>query len=214
MHRLGLRRYLIAGILVFLPLWLTYVIVKFIFTILAGVSEPLLRGVLDWPQWALLAVSAILTLLLIYLLGWLASWVFGKRLIHLFDRLLERVPLVQTIYGGARKLLSVLQTSPDQSQRVVLVERPDDGVKMVGLVTRFLTDTTTGEDYAAVYLPSTPNPTAGTLELVSLDYVHPSHMSMDEAMSFIVSGGTVSPARFVEKTDPPAVETDPALDKT
>jgi uncharacterized membrane protein len=211
MHRLGLRRYLIAGILVFLPLWLTYVIVRFIFTILAGVTEPLLRGVLDWPQWALLAVSALLTLVLIYMLGWLASWVLGNRLIHLFHELVERIPLVQTVYGGARKLLGILQTSPDQPQRVVLVERPDDGVKMVGLVTRILTDTATGRDYAAVYLPSTPNPTSGTLELVSLEFVHPSHMSMDEAMSFIVSGGTVNPARFVEKTDPPAA-TDPALD--
>jgi uncharacterized membrane protein len=203
MQKLGIRRNLIAGILVFVPLWLTYVIAKFIFTILAGVTQPLLHGVLDWPQWALTTVGALLTLVLIYLLGWFGSWVFGNRLIHLFHRLVERIPLVQTIYGGARKLLSVLQTSPDQQQRVVLVERPDDGVKMVGLVTRVLTDTTTGQDYAAVYLPSTPNPTAGTLELVSLEFVHPSHMTMDEAMSFIVSGGTVSPARFVEKTDAP-----------
>lgn len=204
MRKLGIRRYLLAGILLFVPLWLTYVVLRFVFTTLAGLTEPLLRGVLDWPEWALLAVSALLSLVLIYLLGWLASWVLGRRLIHLFDRVLERIPLVQTIYGGVRKLLAVLQTSPDQpQQRVVLVDRPDDGVKVVGLVTRVLTDTATGEEYAAVYLPSTPNPTAGTLELVSLDRVHPSDMSVDEAMSFVVSGGTVSPARFVPKPEQP-----------
>jgi uncharacterized membrane protein len=202
MRKLGIRRYLIAGVLLFVPLWLTYVILRFVFTTLAGLTEPLLRGVLDWPEWALLAVSALLSLVLIYLLGWLGSWVFGKRLIRLFDRLVERIPLVQTVYGGVRKLLAVLQPSPDQPrQKVVLVERPDDGVKVIGLVTRILTDTATGEEYAAVYLPSTPNPTAGTLELVSLDHVHPSDMSVDEAMSFVVSGGTVSPARFVEKPE-------------
>lgn len=201
MQKLGLRRYFITGVLVFVPLWLTYVVLKLVFTILAGVTEPLLSGVLDWPRWALLAVSALLTLVLIYLLGVLGSWVLGNRLIDLFHRLVERIPLVQTVYGGARRLLSLLQTTPDQQQRVVLVERPDDGVRMIGLVTRVLTDTTDGKDYAAVYLPSTPNPTAGTLELVSLEFVHPAQMTMDEAMSFVVSGGTVSPARFVEKTD-------------
>jgi uncharacterized membrane protein len=201
MHKLGIRRYLIAGVLLFLPLWLTYVIGKFIVITLAGITRPVVRGLFDWPDWAVLAVSALLSVVLIYLLGWLGSWVFGKRLIRLFDRLVDRIPLVQTVYGGARKLLAVLQTPSDQAeQRVVLVERPDDGVKVIGLVTRMLTDTTTGEEYAAVYLPSTPNPAAGTLELVSLDNVHPSNMTVDEAMSFVVSGGAVSPARFTEKT--------------
>jgi uncharacterized membrane protein len=203
MHKLGLRRYFITGVLVFVPLWLTYVVLKLVFTILAGVTEPLLSGVLDWPRWALLAVSALLTLVLIYLLGMFGSWVLGNRLIDLFHRLVERIPLVQTIYGGVRRLLSLLQTGPDKQQRVVLVERPDEGVRVVGLVTRVLTDTATGQDFAAVYLPSTPNPTSGTLELVSLEFVHPTQMTMDEAMSFVVSGGTVTPSRFVEKTDQP-----------
>jgi uncharacterized membrane protein len=204
MRKLGIRRCLITGVLLFVPLWLTYVILRFVFTTLAGVTEPLLRGVLDWPEWALLAVSALLSLVMIYLLGWLGSWVFGRRLIRLFDRLLDRIPLVQTIYGGVRKLLAVLETSPDQPPpRVVLVDRPDDGVKVVGLVTRFVTDAATGQEYAAVYLPSTPNPTAGTLELVSLDRVQPSDMSVDEAMSFVVSGGAFSPARFMPKPERP-----------
>jgi uncharacterized membrane protein len=202
MHKLGIRRYLIAGILLFLPIWLTWIVVRIIFNTLASVSAPLLR-VIGWPEqldWLLVIVGAVLTLLLIYLLGLFGTRVFGKRLLRAFDRLVERIPLVQTIYGGTKKLLNVVQTSPEQAQRVVLVDFPHPGMKAVGLVTRVLTDTTTGEEYAAVYVPTTPNPTSGFLELVPIANVHPSDMSMDEAMTFIISGGAINPARFEDSS--------------
>lgn len=198
MHKLGLQRYLTTGVLLVVPLWLTYVIAKLVFTTLAGVTEPVLR-LLDWPDWVRQLVGGVLTILLIYLVGWLGSRVLGRQLINLMDRVLDRIPLVQTIYGGIRKLLDVMQTSPGGSQRVVLVERPGDGVKVIGLLTRVLTDTETGAEYAVVYLPSTPNPTSGTLELVDLDRVHATDISMDQATRFVVSGGTLSPDRFAEK---------------
>ncbi len=207
MHKLGIRRYLVAGILLFLPIWLTWIVVRFVFTTLASVSEPLLR-VIGWPgtlDWLLVIVGALLTLLLIYLLGWFGTRVFGKRLLRAFDRLVARIPLVQTIYGGTKKLLNVVQTSPEQAQRVVLVDFPHQGMKAVGLVTRVLTDTVTGEEYAAVYVPTTPNPTSGFLELVPVAQVHPSDMSIDEAMSFIISGGAINPARFAEAGSTEAV---------
>jgi uncharacterized membrane protein len=200
MHKLGIRRYLIAGILLFLPIWLTWIVVRFIFNTLASVSAPLLRAI-GWPDhldWLLVVVGAVLTLLLIYLLGWFGTRVFGKRLLQAFDQLVERIPLVQTIYGGTKKLLNVVQTSPEQAQRVVLVDFPHPGMKAVGLVTRVLTDTVTGEEYAAVYVPTTPNPTSGFLELVPIADVQPSDMSMDEAMTFIISGGAINPQRFEE----------------
>jgi uncharacterized membrane protein len=207
MHKLGIRRYLVAGILLFLPIWLTWIVVRFVFTTLASVSEPLLR-VIGWPDnldWLLIVVGALLTLLLIYLLGWFGTRVFGRRLLRTFDRIVERIPLVQTIYGGTKKLLNVVQTSPEQAQRVVLVDFPHPGMKAVGLVTRVLIDTVTGEEYAAVYVPTTPNPTSGFLELVPVAQVHPSDMSIDEAMSFIISGGAINPARFAEAGSTEAV---------
>jgi uncharacterized membrane protein len=202
MHRLGLRRYLAAGILLVLPIWLTWIVVRFIFTTLSSVSAPLLRAV-GWPDrldWLLVVVGAVVTLVLIYLLGWFGTRVFGRRLLRAFDRLMERVPLVQTIYGGTRKLLQVMQSSPGRAQRVVLVDFPHPGMKAVALVTKVLTDTATGEEYAAVYVPTTPNPTSGFLELVPLANVHPSDMTVDEAMSFIISGGVINPQRFPESS--------------
>jgi uncharacterized membrane protein len=202
MRKLGVRRYLIAGILLAIPLWLTFVVVRLLFNLLRGVSQPALSWLVDWPDWALAIVSVVITVLGLYLLGMFGTWVIGKRLVGAFDRLMERIPLVQTVYGGAKKLLNVMQTAPDtDQQRVVLVEFPHPGMRSVGLVTRILTDTETGQDYAAVYVPTTPNPTSGFLELVPMDRVYPSNMTMDEAMTFIISGGAVNPARFVEKKD-------------
>jgi uncharacterized membrane protein len=211
MHKLGIRRYLIAGVLLFLPIWLTWIVVRLVFTTLASVSEPVLR-VVGWPddlEWLLVIVGALLTLLLIYLLGWFGTRVFGKRLLRRFDLVVARVPLVQAIYGGTKKLLNVVQTSPEQAQRVVLIEFPRPGMKAVGLVTRVLTDTVTGEEYAAVYVPTTPNPTSGFLELVPVADVHPSDMSIDEAMSFIISGGAINPARFSDAGGTAAVASAP-----
>jgi uncharacterized membrane protein len=81
-------------------------------------------------------------------------------------------------------------------QRVVLVDFPNSDVKAVGIVTRIMKDRTTGEDLAAVFIPTTPNPTAGYLEIVPLSRVIPLGMSMDDAMSFVISGGVVGPEVF------------------
>jgi uncharacterized membrane protein len=134
-----------------------------------------------------------LTLAALYLVGLLASRVVGKRLIGAFDAVLNRIPLVQTIYGGTKKLMSVLQNQPGGLQRVVLVDFPRDGMKVVGFVTRVMVEERTGREIAAVYIPTTPNPTGGYLELVPVEELTPTDWTMDQAMAFIISGGAVAP---------------------
>jgi uncharacterized membrane protein len=127
------------------------------------------------------------------LLGWLATRVIGQRLLLAFDGLLARIPLVQTIYGGTKKLMAVLQQKPSGLQRVVLVDFPRPGMKVVGFVTRLMIEEGTGREMAAVYIPTTPNPTGGYLELVPVDELTPTDWTMDQAMAFIISGGAVAP---------------------
>src|SRR3546814_3179921 len=83
-----------------------------------------------------------------------------------FETLIARIPLASTIYGSARKLLDILQTQPDGTQRVVLIDFPHDKMKSVGFVTRVISEQGTGRELAAVYVPTTPNPTSGYLEIV------------------------------------------------
>jgi uncharacterized membrane protein len=94
---------------------------------------------------------------------------------------------------SARKLLDILQTQPDGTQRVVLIDFPHDKMKSVGFVTRVIREQGTGRELAAVYVPTTPNPTSGYLEIVPVENITPTDWTVDQAMSFIISGGAVSP---------------------
>lgn len=200
------QRNIITGVLVMIPLWITWLVFSFLFTQLSNFGRPWVRGLSrgleqNYPalaEWLLTPVfqsvlAALVTLLSLYLLGWITSRVLGKRLIALFESLIDRIPLVQTVYGATKKLISALQQKPDNVQRVVLIEFPTPEMRAVGFVTQVLTDAKTGRKLAAVYVPTTPNPTSGYLEIVPLERVVSTDWSVDEAMTFIISGGTVSP---------------------
>ncbi|MEZ5565389.1 MAG: DUF502 domain-containing protein [Gammaproteobacteria bacterium] len=216
MPELHIKRYLITGLLAIIPAWITWVVFKFVFTLLAGFGAPLVTTIIELigvgspaaaralhRDWVVSILAFILTILALYLLGWLSTHVIGRRVLGWIDRLLERLPLVQTIYGGVKKLLALMQTNPGNTQRVVLIEFPSPPLKAIGFVTRTFRDAT-GREIAAVYVPTTPNPTSGYLTIVQTDRLIPTDWSMDQAMAFIVSGGAVGPDRFpdVERGKP------------
>lgn len=206
MRPLRVKRYLLTGLLTFIPLWVTWLVFKFVLGMLASIGAPLVTAMLGAlelispraasvlnVEWLLFIFALLLTLLSLYALGALANRVIGRRFLDGFDSLLARIPLVQTIYGGTKKLMAVLQNKPGGMQRVVLIDFPRRGMKVVGFVTRVMTEEGTGREMAAVYIPTTPNPTGGYLELVPVDELTPTDWTMDQAMAFIISGGAVAP---------------------
>jgi uncharacterized membrane protein len=201
-----LQRLFLTGLLTLLPIRLTWVVVTFVFVQLSDRSRPVVDPALDsvaaldprtlaWLEdpWVGTAIALVATVVVILLSGWLARRVFGQRMLRFFESLVARVPLASTIYGSARKLLDILQTQPDGTQRVVLIDFPHDQMKSVGFVTRVIRDEATGRELAAVYVPTTPNPTSGYLEIVPVEKITPTDWTVDQAMSFIISGGAVSP---------------------
>ena len=98
-----------------------------------------------------------------------------------------------TYLPSARKLLDMLETKPGSTQRVVLIDFPHRDMKSVGLVTRVIREEGSGRELAAVYVPTTPNPTSGYLEIVPVELLTPTDWTVDQAMSFIISGGAVAP---------------------
>lgn len=201
-----LKRLFLTGLLTLLPLWLTWVVIKFVFVLLSDISRPLTGPVLQnlaaanpqsgaWlgDPWVQTALALVATLLVILLSGVMAHRVFGQRLLRWMEALIGRVPFANLIYGSARQLLNILQTKPDGTQRVVLIDFPHDQMKSIGFVTRVLREQGTGRELAAVYVPTTPNPTSGYLEIVPVEKLTPTDWSVDQAMSFIISGGAVSP---------------------
>ena len=205
MRPLYLKRYLLTGLLTVVPLWLTIVVFSFVFGLLSRSSAPLVGGLVSlvsgtWPQmgqflgqpWLISLLAFVITLVALYLLGFAANRVFGRRLIDGMEHIIERIPVVQTIYGGTKKLMSVLQNKPSGAQRVVLIDFPSPELKSVGFVTRVFSDAN-GRELAAVYVPTTPNPTGGYLEIVPLERLTATDWSVDQAMAFILSAGAVAP---------------------
>jgi uncharacterized membrane protein len=219
MPPLRLKRYILTGLLTFMPLWVTFLVFKFILGLLAELGAPLVSALLGTlgfvaphtanqlnQSWATYLLALVLTLAALYAIGFLANRVIGQRLLHAFDTLLQRIPLVQTIYGGTKKLMAVLQNKPSGVQRVVLVDFPRKGMKVVGFVTRVMTEEGTGREMAAVYIPTTPNPTGGYLEVVPVEELTPTDWTMDQAMAFIISGGAVAPDTLPAPPAPAAID--------
>jgi len=204
--RPSLQRIFLTGLLTLLPVWLTWVVIKFVFVLLSGISAPWVAplsqqiattfpGAADWlpAAWIQNTFGLIATVLVILFVGVLSRRVVGQRLLRWFEAVMRRIPLASVVYDSARKLLDILQTQPGSTQRVVLIDFPHRDMKAVGLVTRVIREQGTGRELAAVYVPTTPNPTSGYLEIVPVELLTPTDWTVDQAMNFIISGGAVSP---------------------
>lgn len=188
-----LQRYLIAGVLALAPLWVTWLVFNFVLTQLSRAGRPWVQT-LGLHPWAESALAVLLTLAALYLLGWATTQVLGRKLLHAFEALLDRVPLAKAVYRMTKQLIDTLQTRPRGVQRVVLIRFPHRDIKTLGFVTRVLADADSGRQLAAVYVPTAPNPTSGYMELVPVEDVISTDWTMEEAMRFVVTAGTTGPA--------------------
>ena len=204
--RLRFGSYVLSGILTIIPIWASWTIFDFIWRQLSQFGLPWLRlvanglrteaaGVADFltTPWVEKALAAALTILVLYLIGWGATRVLGRRLIALFDRLILRLPFVGSVYGAVQKLVTLLREKPEGAQRVVVVDFPHPELKAIGLVMRTMTDVTTGARLAAVYVPTAPNPTSGYLELIPVDRLVSTDWTVDEAMNYVMTMGAIAP---------------------
>lgn len=203
------KRYLISGFVTVIPLWVTWLVLAFTFHKLSKFGKPLVLTIstniqdeaprlshLLLQPWFLELLGFLVVVIGLYVLGWMVNRVVGKQLLNFFERLVDRLPLVHTVYGSVKRLISALQTEPDEVERVVLIEFPNENMKTIGLVTRTMTDSDTGQKLAAVYVPTTPNPTSGYLEIVPVNRLVSTDWTIDQAMNFVVSGGAIGPERF------------------
>ena len=214
------QRNILAGILTVIPIWFTWAVFEFIVKQLSKIGlpsakvlakeiekhSPYLAEIIQAP-WLLNTFAVILTIVALYLLGWITTVVVGQRLIKIFEYFIHRIPIVQSVYSAIKQFLSVLQTKPNDVQRVVLIEFPSKHMKTVGFVTRVFNDANTGRQLAAVYVPTTPNPTSGYLEIVPLENLVSTDWTMDEAMTFIISGGAIAPDNIHYENPPQTPKT-------
>jgi len=203
---MNLQRYIITGVLTIIPIWFTWLVFDFFFSYIVLFWKPWVSAFTTTIQqnhpdisnlliapWFQTLVAIMLTLVVLYILGWATTRVIGRRVISLFDRIINQIPVAQAIYGSVKKLITALQKKPDNLNRVVLIGFPSAEMKTVGFVTHVFKDSNDGKELAAVYVPTTPNPTSGYMEIVATDKLIATDWTMDEAMTFVLTAGSVAP---------------------
>jgi len=199
----GLQGSILAGIITIGPLFVTYLIFRFVLGALAEAGLPVVKlfaaffpeNWLNQP-WLQSVLAVLLTVAMLYVVGRVTSLVIGRQAFELFEALLERLPVVAKIYTSVRQLLDSMIVKKDSSQRVVLVDFPIPGQKSIGFLTHTMTDEATGEPLAAVLLPNAINPTSAFLQILPISRVTVTDLSMEQAMSMIMTGGAVGPDRI------------------
>ena len=189
-----LRNKFILGILVIMPISVTILILAWIFNSIDNILQPSIRAI--WGR-SFPGVGFGIAVLLIYLAGIIASSVLGKKLIAFGERLLGRVPLVRQLYRGIKQVVESF-TAPRETgfMQVVFIEFPRKGVQSIAFVTNRL-DTKSGERLFTVFVPTSPNPTSGFLQIVREDEIVPTNITVEDALRVIVSAGRVPLERAV-----------------
>ncbi len=208
--KINIRKNLISGVLIAIPFVVSLLIIQWLFHSMALLMRPIVGNIL--PRLANLvftnpipdtylniivtAVSVILLILVLYFVGAIGQFVLGKRLISIGEKLFMKIPIVRTIFSSTKQVMKTMSL-PDRTmfKSVVLVEFPRPGMRAVGFLTGYITDSK-GKKFCKIFIPTTPNPTTGFFEIVPVNEVSLTNISIEDGFKMIISGGVVSPDTF------------------
>jgi len=193
------KRYLIAGLLIWVPVMITI----WVLSLLVGImDQTLLLLPLEWRTESWLGMhipglGVVLTLVVVLATGALAANMIGQRMVRFWESMLQRIPVVNSLYTGVKQISDTLFKPGGQAfRKALLVEWPSPGTWTIA----FLTGQPGGDvvnhlrgDYVSIYVPTTPNPTGGYFVMVPRSKVIELDMSVDEALKYIISMGVATP---------------------
>jgi uncharacterized membrane protein len=197
-----IRRTFLAGLLILIPLFVTYALITFLFNLFTNASAPLMGALFRlfdlyryaWAKPLVPLINFLLSLAVIFLLGLFGTNILGRRILQALDALILRLPLVKSIYGAVKQMVDTFQGPRRGFNRVVLIQYPRLGTWTMGFVAAERRDTmnlSPSETMLTLYVPTTPNPTSGYLVLVRPEDVVDVDYTVEEAFKFIVSSGIV-----------------------
>lgn len=194
-----IRRYLIAGLLVWLPIWVTILVFKFL---IDAMDNTLALIPAEYQPDKLLgfhipALGAIISITVLFLTGVMVSNFLGRQLVALGDFILTRIPLVRSVYTATKQVLDTIFSSKGQAfRKVLLVEYPRKGMWSIAFQTGQGSkelNASINSELVTIFIPTTPNPTSGFLMMVPRSDVIELEMSVDEALKFVISLGVIQP---------------------
>ena len=186
-----LKTFIFRGFLTIIPLILSYFVIRFLYLAVDQKVAPFIK---KWTGLEIPGLGIILVLIILYLLGLVASNWAGRWVFNLIERISKRIPLIKTIYHLGKQLGAAFALPEKQVlQRVVMVEHFRPGVWSVAFVTGTVTDKKTAEKLLRLFIPTAPNPTTGFMILVKESQVRDLDWSVSDAMNTIISGGIIGP---------------------
>ena len=197
-----LRNVFITGLLITLPIALTWFILQFLLKNFDALSPVFTRMLIQLgapiPEgFRIPFLGLMVTLLIVLAVGWLTTNFFGKKLFELGELMIEKIPFVRRIYKGSKQVVSSLAEADTLTfRKVVLIEFPRRGLLAIGFVTgesRGEVQELTRENMLNVFVPTMPNPTSGFLIFSPLEELTEVSMTIEEGIKYVVSGGLVTP---------------------
>ncbi|HEX5720092.1 MAG TPA: DUF502 domain-containing protein [Thermoanaerobaculia bacterium] len=205
--RSRLRNVLLGGLLILAPAYLTIYVLLLLFRFMDGIFAPLidktLATFLEKPDIHIPGLGILLTLLVIFFLGWLSTRVVGRQMIDGVEAFIRRVPIARSVYGATKGVLEALsRDQADAFKRVVLVEYPRIGTYGIGFVTGGPARWSASPhdmELVPVFVPTTPNPTSGYLLLVPPREIIECPVTVEEGIRMVVSGGILQPPLIADQ---------------
>lgn len=187
-----------AGLLVIVPLAITLFFLRFVFRLTDGLLAPLITRLLGT---SIPGLGLLLTVGLVYLAGIFGRTLLVTRGLSAFEKFIQRLPLVRTIYGASREISKTLFDKDSAAfEKVVLVEYPHG--KVLGFVSNRVKDHRTQQEMVTVFVPTPPNPTSGILLFIPRQDVLELNVSVEEGLKMVMSAGVLTPGRLESRNLP------------
>ena len=187
---------MITGLIVIIPFFITLYIISFINKIFLplvkkigfleklSIQYPVSEHIIG------IIFGTIITFVIIYITGILATNFFGKKIINIGEKIINKIPFIKTVYSLSKQVIESVTLSSSQAfKRVVWLDYPTKGTKVLGFITKDLIEKNTNAKYVCIFMPTTPNPTSGFMIVLPETEVIDSGLTVEEAMKIIISGG-------------------------
>ena len=191
----SIRNNFIAGIVVLIPIGITLYLTVFFIKISSKILPKEINPNYYLP-YNIPGLEILISIIIITLIGWISLSFLGKKLFDLFENILNRIPILRTIYSAVGQLIETFAKAKTNKKNVVLIEYPRKGVWAVAFATRENTgeiNKKTGQELINVFVPTTPNPTSGFLLMFPKNEVIYLDISFEDSSKFIVSAGSTNP---------------------
>ncbi|MCX8065640.1 MAG: DUF502 domain-containing protein [Candidatus Hydrogenedentes bacterium] len=189
----------LSGVLVLIPLGLTFLILRFLYYFTVGRVTPYVnKWFPEYPQYLIVPISVVVLLIFLYLVGLASNFILVRQVVSFMERLISKIPLVKSVYNAAKKMtVGFIEqfASPNANAIIAIVPFPHSEIYSMGIVLGKVKISENEIKYK-VFIPTVPNITIGVLHFYSGDQIHKCSISMEEAIEYIVSSGASMPSNI------------------